>query len=239
MGFSEKIKDFYKIFFPVFLTQISVPGFNQSTKSTDLVDLAEVDRSGRSTDVHKSVHVWQLWDGRPGRSTGLRAVLSVCLGRPCRSTVVAQRSHFWPLAVDRAGRPLPVRAASSALTASFVLGLYKPHLFGFLAKIFKEKNFWFLKCLKQVFKSVLGFKLLIWFVFWVFGKSKKTRFWDFDLIFHFLSFTRDFPISFSLLLVSKNTLFPLELSSILIYLGSCFVKKEKGKRFVVERDHLL
>ena len=29
--------------------------------------------------------------------------------------------------------------------------------------------------------------------------------WDFDLILHFLSFTRDFPISFSLLLVFKNT----------------------------------
>ena len=70
MEFSEKIKDFYKIFFPVFLTQISVPGFNQSTKSTDLVDLGEVGRPGRSTDVHKTVHVWQNWDGRPSGSTG-------------------------------------------------------------------------------------------------------------------------------------------------------------------------
>ena len=68
-------------------------------------------------------------------------------------------------------------------------------------------------------------------MFWVFGKSKKTRVLGDCIDFHFLSSTRDFPSSFSLLLVSKNTLIP-HLSYHLSYSIRiiCFVKKEKRKR---------
>jgi len=79
---------------------------------------------------------------------------------------------------------------------------------GILAKFFKRKIFSFLKCLKEFSKEFLSAKTSHLYLFWVFEKSKKTRFWDFDLVFHFLSYTRDFPNSFSLLLVSKNTLIP-------------------------------
>ena len=106
-----------------FLTQISVPGFNQSTKSTDLIDLGEVGRPGRSTDVHKSVHVWQTL-GRSTVRVDRSESSALCLfgstgpvdrgcptvtfltvgGRPGRSTVSLSGCHI-------------------SLTASFLMGL--------------------------------------------------------------------------------------------------------------------
>ena len=88
-----------KEFLNMFLTQFSVPGFNQSTSLlTKSTWLKSVDRVGRPTctDLCTFGRHWTVdRQGRPG----LRAELSVCLGRPGRSTVSCQRAKFdrWPL----------------------------------------------------------------------------------------------------------------------------------------------
>ena len=94
-------------------------------------------RPVRSTDVHRAVHVWQT-QGRSTRTVDRnweqcslfisvgRAVDRVCPtvifltvgGRPGRSTV-------------------SLSGCQISLTASFLMGLYKPHFFGILAKIFR------------------------------------------------------------------------------------------------------
>ena len=155
--------------------------------------------------MHKTVHVWQNWDGRPSGSTGSESSALCLFGSTVPVDRVAPTVTFLTVG-GRPGRPTgSLSGCQLSLTASFCFGLYKPQLFGILAKVFTREKFPVSLSLKQVFQKsfcALNFQSLL---FWVFGKSKKTRFWDIDLIFHFLSFTRDFPISFSLLLVSKNT----------------------------------
>jgi len=80
---------------------------------------------------------------------------------------------------------LPVRAASSALTASFCFGLYKPHLFGILAKVFKEKNFRLSLVFKRVLKEFLSQKDFILFVFGFLENQRKLGFWEIVLFFVF------------------------------------------------------
>ena len=83
--------------------------------------------------------------GRPD----LRAELSVCLGRPggrpgCPNGHISDR---WRSAGSLSGCHI-------SLTASFLMGLYKPQFFGILAKIFTREKLLFPQSFKQVFKSV-------------------------------------------------------------------------------------
>jgi len=54
---------------------------------------------------------------------------------------------------------------------------------GILAKFFKEKNFWFLEVLKQVFKSVWGFNSSIFIVLGFWKNQRKEYFGRFVLVF--------------------------------------------------------
>ena len=149
MEFSEKIKDFYKIFFPVFWPRFVLTG--RSVDPDGRPHQGPVDPSGRPTCT--DVHVWQT---QP-RSTGAvdrvweqsslfvwvdRAVDRVC---PTVNMTVDGRPG---------GRPPSLSGCHISLTVSFLMGLYKPHFFGILAKIFRAKISWHLQCFKKVFKIV-------------------------------------------------------------------------------------
>ena len=73
------------------------------------------------------------WAGRPDQ----RALLSVS-GRSTGSP----NGHIY----DRWRSTAGLSGCQISLTAIFLVGLYKPHFFGILAKIFKSKNSSFLKC---------------------------------------------------------------------------------------------
>ena len=90
-----------KEFLNTFLTQFSVLGFtsrlSQLTKSTRM---KSVDRDGRPTCTDLCTFGDTGTVDRPGRP-GLRAELSVCLGRPGRSTGSCQRAEIDRWTVDR------------------------------------------------------------------------------------------------------------------------------------------
>ena len=107
--------------------------------------------------------------GRPGRSTGPRVSRPTCtnlcmLARSTGSVDQPESFALWIWAVDRTvdrllqtvknmtvgGRPagLPPAARTDKQSQRLVFdgGLFKPHFFGILAKVFKKKNFpilWF------------------------------------------------------------------------------------------------
>ena len=119
--------------------------------------MKSADRVGRPTCTNLCTF-GRHWDGRPSGSTGSESSALCLFGSTGTVDRRLQRSDFRPLAVDRGGRPWRSTGSLSgcqlSLTASFWFGLYKLQLFGILAKFFKEKNFWFLEVLKQVFKSI-------------------------------------------------------------------------------------
>ena len=151
MGFSEKIKDFYKIFFPVFLTQVLCWQAGRSTvrvdrtkgRSTHRVDrraqtcarLADTNSVDRRVD-----RVWELcslfvWVDRAVDRVCPTVTFLTVGGRPGRSTG-------------------SLSGCQLSLTASFLFGLYKPHSFGILAKFSRVKISLYSWCLKEVFKRV-------------------------------------------------------------------------------------
>ena len=100
---------------------------------------------GRPTCTAYARLAWHL-----GRSTGPEslALWKTSVDRPIdRSSPTVDFSTV-------GGRPPAVSGCKNSPTAIFWRGLFKPHLFGFLSKIFKRKDLPILWCLKQVFKSV-------------------------------------------------------------------------------------
>ena len=87
----------------MFLILFSVPDFNQSTSLlTSRLGMKSVDRVGRPTCTNQCTFGRHGTVDRPGRP-GLRAELSVCLGRPGRSTGSCQRAK---LTVGRSTGPV-------------------------------------------------------------------------------------------------------------------------------------
>ena len=139
-----------KRFLEIFLTCFSDPELCwQACRST-----------GRLTDVHRLVHV--CWHSGPvgraadrirepcslylgGRPSGRpdQRVCSLYLGgRPCGrpSCPNGHISDRW----RSAGRPTAsLSGCQISLTASFLFGLYKPHFFGILAKVFTREKLLF------------------------------------------------------------------------------------------------
>ena len=134
---------------------------------------ARIRSTGRSTDVHRAVHVcWHsgpvdrsvdrtrepcslYLGGRPGGQPDQRALLSVS----GRSTRLLQRSYLWPLAVDRK----PVRLTDQPNDSILEKPIYTPFLGGFNPDFLEQKfshslvlKISFQKCLKQVLKRVFG-----------------------------------------------------------------------------------
>ena len=146
-----------KRIFRIFFNSISDPGLCwQAGRSTLTVDRTK----GRSTHrVDRRAQTYARLAGtnpvdRTGRP-GLRAVLSVCLGRPGGRPVLPNGhiSDRWRSTGRSTGS---LSGYHISLTASFWFGLYKPQLFGILAKVFRREKSQFSQSLKQVFKSVFG-----------------------------------------------------------------------------------
>ena len=172
----RSVKRFFKIFLKLFF--LSIPDFIQSTKSSDQSTWLEVGRPGRSTDVHRIVHVWQTLDGRPSGSTRLRAELSVRLGGPGRSTGSSQRAKFDRWAVDRAvdqqryfGKICCQRLVSRF---AYKYPICKSFSLRFLVRIFPYSLVFLLKS-KEVFElylnNIFGVFARIW-------KFKEKGFWE-------------------------------------------------------------
>ena len=93
-------------------------------------------RPGRSTDVHKSVHVLESL----GRSTGPVDRDESSALRMFRSTGLVDRYCPTVTFLTVGGRPGrstdACQSCQLSLTASFVQGLYKPHLFGDFGQVF-------------------------------------------------------------------------------------------------------
>ena len=158
--------------------------------------------------MHKLVHVAGTVGGRPGRSTGAEMSALYLFG----STGTVDRVCPTVIFLTVGGRPGRSTASLSgchiSLTASFWFGLYKPQLFGILTKVFTREKFPVFQSLKQVFKRVfwaLNFSSLL---FWVFGKSKRTRFWDIVLDFHFYHLQEISQVVFLCCLFPKIPSFP-------------------------------
>ena len=157
--------------------------------------------------MHKTVHVWQNWDGRPSGSTGSESSALCLFGSTVPVDRVAPTVTFLTVG-GRPGRPTgSLSGCQLSLTASFCFGLYKPQLFGILAKVFTREKFPVSLSLKQVFQKsfcALNFQSLL---FWVFGKSKRTRFWDIVLVFIFYHLQEISQVGFLCCLFPKTPCF--------------------------------
>ena len=92
----------------------------------------EAGRPLRSTDVHKLVHVWQIQGRSAGRPTGPES-FALCIwavDRDCPTVI------FMTVGGPPGRSTASLSGCQISLTASFLFGLYKPHFFGILAKIF-------------------------------------------------------------------------------------------------------
>ena len=183
-------------------------------------------RSLRSTDVHNLVHVWQTQGRSAGRSTGRSTgpeSFALCIWAVDRAVDRTKEPCSLYLGGRPGGRPdcpnghiydrwrstgrstASLSGCQISLTASFLFGLYKPHFFGILVKVFWANFFplsGFKKKFSKVFKeqkdqSYLFLSVLLF--------SKKIGFWELvscsSFLYQFGIFLRDF-------LWSKHFVFP-------------------------------
>ena len=125
-------KIFIKYFYHVFLTQVCADRPGRSTRTVDRT-------MGRSTDMHRLVHVWQTQTRSTVRVDRVRELCSlfVWVDRP------VDRGCPTVTFLTVGGRPGRSTGSLSgcqlSLTANFLMGLYKPQFFGILAKVFRDK----------------------------------------------------------------------------------------------------
>ena len=144
LGIFTRLKRIFRNIFNCFSDPVSNPELCWQTMPVDRA----VDRRAQTC-----ARLLAQWAGRPGGRPDQRALLSVS-GRSTERSTGAKKSALciWAVgrAVDRvaptvtfltvggrpAGRPLGLSGCQISLTANFLFGLYKPHFFGILAKIF-------------------------------------------------------------------------------------------------------
>ena len=160
---------------------------------------------------------------RAGRPIGRPTCTGLCtsgqpLGRSTGRSTGPESSALCFWAVDRVpptvifmtvgGRPPACLADRSAKRLCFWRSYKYPISWGVLYKILRAKIPDFLKCFKQVFKSVLVLKRSIFICFRVFGKIKEKSILGDLICSSFLSFTKSFPKCFSLSFCFPNSSFP-------------------------------
>ena len=137
LGTFTSVKRFFnKIFFPVFQTWCCLSG--QFGRLGGRPNLGPVDRA---VDRRAQTCARLQHSGPVDRTVDrYRELCSLFVSVDRAVDRRFQRVKLWPLDGRPAGRPLGQSGWHVSLTASFLFGLYKPQLFGILAKVFTREN---------------------------------------------------------------------------------------------------